>query len=497
MVASELRGRLADGVRRRFGIDTRTLAAFRIALGAVVLVNLAARTRDLVAFYTGGGVLPNAAVQEHTTLSRYSLYAVSDSFFFVVLLFVVTAVFAVGLIVGYRTRLASVGVFVLVFSLNARNPLVMNGGDALFSRLLFWGVFLPLGARWSVDARRDGGGNEDERGTRSRSRVTTVATVAVMMQVVVVYATNAVFKLRSDPWMSGEAVREVFALTAYTTPVGSFLAGYPDLLVLLNYLWVGLLVASPLLLVLTGWRRATLAATFAVSHLALLLTMNLTVFPLISVAGLVVFTPASFWDFCATIPSRFRRPLRRSLVFADRILPRARPRLVRLLSSNAPRDVPFARWRRRAVSFFVAVCLFTVLFTNASAVGYVDTPEAADEVEEYVGQKWSLFAPYPPTTDRWHTFRGETTSGDVVDPLRLSPYEQDLRPDPYPNARWRKYLDAVQENDVAYLDAPLVRYLCERWNRRHDDELTNVEGYYVEYDGTADKTRFIRGSCPA
>lgn len=494
MAVPELRGRLADGVRRRFGIDTRTLAAFRIVLGVVVLVNLAARTRDLVAFYTGGGVVPNAAVQEHTTLSRYSVYAVSDSFLFVVLLFLVTAVFAVALVVGYRTRLASVAVFVLVFSLNARNPLVMNGGDALFSRLLFWGVFLPLGGRWSVDAFRYDSGNADEGSIRTDSRVTTVATAAVMVQVVVVYATNAVFKLRSDPWMSGEAVREVFALTAYTTPVGSVLAGFPDLLVLLNYLWVALLVASPLLLVLTGWRRAALAATFAVSHLALLLTMNLTVFPLISVAGLVVFTPPSVWDVCATMPSRFRRPHRRFLVFADRILPRLR--LLGGLSLDAPQGASFGRWRRRAVSFFVAVCLFTVLFTNASAVGYLDTPEAADEVEEYVGQKWSLFAPYPPTTDRWHTFRGKTTSGDVVDPLRLSPYEQDLRPNPYPNARWRKYLDAVQENDVAYLDAPLVRYLCERWNRRHDDELIRLEGYYVEYDGTAEKTRFVEGSCP-
>ena len=121
---SKMRETVRVGVRRRLGIDTRALAAFRVALGLVVLVNLAARTRDLRAFYTGDGAVPLSAVQGYTTLSRYSLYALSDSFAFVGFLFAVTAVFAVALVIGYRTRLASVG------------------------------VFLPLGARWSVDASR-------------------------------------------------------------------------------------------------------------------------------------------------------------------------------------------------------------------------------------------------------------------------------------------------------------------------------------------------------
>ena len=127
-------------------------------------------------------------------------------------------------------------------------------------------------------------------------------------------------------------------------------------------------------------------------------------------------------------------------------------------------------------------------------MGYVET-EATEQVEEYVGYKWSLFAPYPQTTDRWYVFHGETASGDVVDPLRLSPYEEDLRPDPYPNARWRKYLGAVRSNDDARIEQALVGYLCQRWNRRNNDGLTGVKGYFVEYDGTTDKSTFLRGNC--
>jgi hypothetical protein len=486
---SDLRERIRVAVRRRLGIDTRTLAAFRVSLGLVVLVNLAARTRDLRAFYTGEGALPSTAVQGYTTLSRYSLYAVSDSVVFVALLFVVTAALAVALVVGYRTRLASVGVLLLVFSLNARNPLAMNGGDALLTRLLFWSVFLPLGARWSVDSRRD----ERDYG----GRVTSVATAALSVQVVVVYVVNAVFKLRSDIWMSGDAVTEVFALTAYTTPLGSFLAEIPDLLVLLNYSWVALLVASPLLLVLTGRLRAVLIALFVGAQLGLLLTMELAVFPLVSVVGLVALTPSVVWDLLSgRVPPRGR-----NVRFLDEATPRKR-------GFGVPRPsvdtAVLHRCYRTVAPPVVAVCLVAVLLTNASAMGYVETDatdgmsDRIDGLERYVGYKWSLFAPYPPTTDRWYVFRGETASGDVVDPLRLAPYEMDLRPDPFPNARWRKYLDGIHTNDAPRLREHLGEYLCDRWNRRKDDALKGVGMRFatVGTDGP-ETTEVFHRSCAA
>jgi small subunit ribosomal protein S8 len=34
-------------------------------------------------------------------------------------------------------------------------PEVLNGGDVLLRLLLFWAIFLPLGARWAVDSYHD------------------------------------------------------------------------------------------------------------------------------------------------------------------------------------------------------------------------------------------------------------------------------------------------------------------------------------------------------
>jgi len=52
-------GRLSAALRRRIRIDVRALAAFRVALGVVLLVDLALRARNLTAFYTDAGVLPD------------------------------------------------------------------------------------------------------------------------------------------------------------------------------------------------------------------------------------------------------------------------------------------------------------------------------------------------------------------------------------------------------------------------------------------------------
>jgi hypothetical protein len=74
-------------------------------------------------------------------------------------LFAIAALVAIALLVGYRTRLATV-LLALLASLQARNPTLIQGGDNLLLLLLFWGMFLPLGARFAIDAaldRRAGG----------------------------------------------------------------------------------------------------------------------------------------------------------------------------------------------------------------------------------------------------------------------------------------------------------------------------------------------------
>ena len=147
-----VRGKFAD----LFGLDLRSLAIFRVGLGLLLLGDLAIRAGDLSAHYTDQGVLPRSALTARHYVSLHFLDGTAD---FQGALFVLAGLAALALLAGWRTRAATVVSWLLLMSLHARNPMILQGGDALLRLLLFWGMFLPLGARWSVDGllRRGGG----------------------------------------------------------------------------------------------------------------------------------------------------------------------------------------------------------------------------------------------------------------------------------------------------------------------------------------------------
>ena len=137
-------------LRQVLGLDLRSLALFRMCAALVVLADLALRARDLRAHYTDDGVLPQAYFLVDKT--RWSLHLLSGSAYFQAALFVLAAVFALLLLVGYRTRLATFVTWLLLLSLQSRNWMILNSGDVVLRLTLFWSLFLPLGARFSVDS---------------------------------------------------------------------------------------------------------------------------------------------------------------------------------------------------------------------------------------------------------------------------------------------------------------------------------------------------------
>ena len=93
------RRRLVAAVRRRFAIDARALAGFRIAVAALVGGDVAFRARSLRAFYTDAGVLPRSALAaEYPTLAALSLHALSGSVAVQAVLFAATALAALALL---------------------------------------------------------------------------------------------------------------------------------------------------------------------------------------------------------------------------------------------------------------------------------------------------------------------------------------------------------------------------------------------------------------
>ncbi|SEV96515.1 HTTM domain-containing protein [Natrinema salifodinae] len=484
------RDRFARAIERRFAVDLRALAAFRIALGLLVLADLARRSRNLEAFYTDAGVLPRAALYSDYS-NGYSLHAVAGDAWTVALLFVVAGGFALAMLVGYRTRLATACSWLLLVSLHVRNPMVLNSGDVLLRLLLFWAIVLPLGERWAVDAvrtDRDRGRGRDR--DRSRSTVSNVATAALLLQIVGMYVSNAAYKAGGELWLNGEAISYVFSLDyQFTFLLGDVLAEQHALLRVLTYAWLVLVALSPLLLLLTGLRRAAIASAFAGMHLGMLVTMRIDLFPLIVVAGLLPFYPPAVWDRATALASRLglAAPLERSVVWLASVLP-AGPDPGRLVDAvPAPRRVRSTGLARgRALFGTVLPWLFLVLvvLSNAQAVGVTEVPDPGKEVLESTktDQHWRMFAPDPLQTDGWYVVPGELENGSEIDALSRSEVDRDPPPSHeavYETARWRKYLSNVWSADNTNHRSYLGNYLCERWNREHDAQLENLTIYYM------------------
>ena len=99
-------------------------------------------------------MLPRSAI---TTPRYVSLHFLDGTADFQGALFVIAGLFALALLVGWWTRLATAASWFLLTSLHARNPMVLQGGDTLLRLLLFWGLFLPLGRAGRWTAWRRGG----------------------------------------------------------------------------------------------------------------------------------------------------------------------------------------------------------------------------------------------------------------------------------------------------------------------------------------------------
>src|SRR5690606_10376590 len=142
-------------LRKTFTLDLRALALLRIGLGALLLIDLYTRATDLEAHYANTGVLPLPALFSHEWNPYFFSFHTGSGLWQVqAIFFLLAAFFAVCLLLGYKTRLATVLSWALLVSLHNRNPLILQGGDDLVRMLLFWSIFLPLGSFYSLDSRK-------------------------------------------------------------------------------------------------------------------------------------------------------------------------------------------------------------------------------------------------------------------------------------------------------------------------------------------------------
>lgn len=297
--------------RKVFSIDLRALALFRIGLSLLVLANLFILAFDLTDFYTDNGIMPLRLWPLATDRWHWSLYASSGQLWFQILLFCLSACIAILFAIGYRTRLMSVLTWVLLVSLVNRNHFVLQAGDQLLVALSFWAMFLPLNARYSVDAALDSRYQHNPNAAdNSSNQYFSIATVAVILQVLYLYFFTAILKT-DDAWrVSMDAAFYAVNLEHFATPVAVFMRDFPALLsfstgyVLLVEFIAPLLALSPFLH--APLRLIAVALLYSL-HIAFLLMLHIGLFPFIDFVALLLLIPTAAWNWISVVKWRFNK----------------------------------------------------------------------------------------------------------------------------------------------------------------------------------------------
>lgn len=293
------RGGLRAGLRQLarvlnagWGLDLRSLALFRVVVAIVILADLWARAAFLEAHYTDHGVLPrDVLLDKFMGQWLSSLHVFNGTAFWMGAIFVLHGVFALLLLVGWRTRLMTLLCWLLAISLQARMPMVLQAGDVLLRLLLFWSLFLPLGARWSIDA-----GLRD-RDTPRPKRVLSMGTVAIMAQVCFVYWFGCVLKSGPEWRTDGTAVYFALSLDHFATPAAALMLEHPDLMKALTFLTFWLEALGPVLALLPLWPTRLLGVLLMIGmHVGFRVGLEIGMFVYISSACWVFWIPSGFWD---------------------------------------------------------------------------------------------------------------------------------------------------------------------------------------------------------
>ncbi|MFT5433130.1 MAG: hypothetical protein ACI9OJ_003835 [Myxococcota bacterium] len=179
-------------------------------------------------------------------------------------------------------------------SLQARNPYVLQGGDVVFRLLVFWSLFLPLGAMWSVDrALSDSGG-----GKAPPKRVFSAGTIAFIAQILIVYWYGVAMKTGAE-WKDGTAVYYALSLDQFATPFAKALLEYPELMKILTRTTYWFEIIGPALAIIPifpQWFRLAGVMGMIGMHIGFGAGLELGLFPWISCAGWLAFLPPLFWD---------------------------------------------------------------------------------------------------------------------------------------------------------------------------------------------------------
>ena len=408
--------------------------------------------------YADQGVIPIHLVTNHFQSTwRWSLFWLNGSIYFQAAMFGLTAIFSFALLVGFYTRIATIGSWILLASLYNRVPFAVTGADTLLVILYFWAMFLPLGRCWSVDAWQG-----KQTGKKREKTILTGATFAILIQVFLLYFCTGCYKAiyHAEP---GMLLQNTLEWGDYNRTLGNWLVGFPRLLGILSLGAITFELLAPWLL-LSPWKTSkvrlwTLAGLIAL-HLGIELTISVALFSYVAAACFCLFLPSEFWDADCWKPVRS--------LFCP-------------ASNSDKKGCRSVQKREGPTNSILINCICIILIVNVlilSANGFFQrselytNPNFLNRLNELtmLNQRWSMFATMQQSQTRVIA-HARLNNGQELDLLRVETKSVGpLPPVQHPNHRWIKYFQALgRDSTPQEFKTHYAKWLFDNWNQSHSE----------------------------
>ncbi len=435
----------------------------RIGIALLVITDLIIRLSDLSAHYSNEGLWPTTLIHNFGwNMGYWSLHLISGTIGLQVILFGLHLLFAFCLLIGYRTKLATVFTWILTISLHNRNLFILQGGDDLLRLVLLWGIFLPWHSHYSLDSRL-----KPEKAKRS-----TFANLGYLVLIASVYFFSANHKNSSEWHSEGSAVYYALSLEQLRLPLGDWIYGYPSLLKVLTWLVFNCeYIIAPLILFPSkkGNYRFVAFILLLILHLGIGITLYVGLFFLISIVSVLGFLPGYVLD-------RLERMLR-----------------IKKKTATISKPIPTVfTW---ATNSICALLIFLCMMVNLATVNWFPS-EMSNELGTAcnvirLNQFWGMFSPGVLKKDGWFVYYGRDSIGRQWDLRRNEDYVDFSKPgrivSMYKNDRWRKLAENMQSDHYTFLRPLYCRYMLDKWNKEHPQKkMVSLSVYFMEKENLPD-----------
>lgn len=425
----------------------------RVATATILLIDLFIRSLSIKAFFTDEGVLPIHILKQYCWSKGYfSFHALSGELWWQITLFSLNAIVIILLLIGYKTRLFTIISWLFLISLQTRNPYISQSGDDLLRILLFWGIFLPWGERYSI-----------KKHSHYPNTYFSIQNVAYILLPCSMLFFSAMLKTSSEWHQDGTALYYALSLDQIRLPLGTLIYPYPKLLNLLTHVVYYVELISPIL-ILSPFVPASMRLVGMILTIILFIGIGSTLY--VGLFYIIVIT-----SLIGMIPEHCMNNFEKKWYQNKTIF-------IHKTNYTISKTRTIYQYIER---FFVTcLCSFCLVMnlSNINSFPYI----IHEKIIGYftvlrLEQNWSMFAPSILKDDGWFVYSALTKDQKHIDIKHQGKPVTFQKPKivvtEFESDRWRKFQEFYTFKNNNHMRPFYCKYLLNKWNHDHPENQIN------------------------